>query len=173
MRAAALAVIAPGLLWALNGPTQAATAPARTVAAPGPAALPARCAPGTPRLRWPTAGALVTRFGARVRGLPANGIDLAAFAGMTVRAAAPGTVRFAGREPERFGELILIDHGGGWITAYAYLGKVLVREGQKVTPQSVIARIGASGEARKPTLHFELRQTTTARDPLPCLPLRL
>ncbi|WP_226018061.1 murein hydrolase activator EnvC [Novosphingobium sp. FKTRR1] len=134
---------------------------------------PLRCEAGTPRLRWPTSGALITRFGAVVKGLPANGIDLAAFSGMTVRAAAPGRVVFAGKEPERFGQLIVIDHGQGWSTAYAYLGKVIVREGQQVSPQTVIARIGTSGEAKKPTLHFELRRATTPRDPLPCLPLRL
>ncbi|MFM9673614.1 murein hydrolase activator EnvC family protein, partial [Streptomyces galilaeus] len=86
------------------------------------------------------------------------GIDLTAFAGMTVHAAAPGRVLFAGTEPGRFGQLIVIDHGGGWATAYAYLGKVSVREGQQVARGADIARIGSSGEATRPTLHFELRK---------------
>ena len=124
-------------------------------------------------LIWPTSGAVVTRFGALVRGQPDNGINLAAFSGMTVRAAAAGTVIFAGTEPERFGQLIVIDHGGGWATAYAYLGKVLVRDGARVTTGSVIARIGASGEAKKPTLHFELRHDNVPQNPLPALPIRL
>eukprot|EP01040_Poterioochromonas_malhamensis_P025827 gene25827-32314_t len=85
--------------------------------------IPAHPLAGTPHLVWPTSGAVVTRFSARVHGLPANGIDLAAFSGMTVRAAAAGQIVFAGTEPERFGQLIVIDHGNGWATAYAYLGK--------------------------------------------------
>lgn len=144
--------------------------------APSPEPLrnrPAQREPGAPRLGWPTSGALVSRYGAPVKGLPNNGVDLAAFAGMTVHAAAAGKVVFAGTEPERFGQLVLIDHGKGWITAYAYLGKVTVRAGQHVGAQSPIARIGASGEARKPTLHFELRKDNAPRDPLPYLPPRL
>ena len=126
-----------------------------------------------PRLLWPTSGAVTSRFGAPVKGLPNNGIDLAAFAGMTVYAAAAGKVLFAGTEPERFGQLILIDHGGGWVTAYAYLGQVRVKEGQSVTKRQVIARIGKSGEAKRPSLHFELRKGNVPRDPARYLPVRL
>lgn len=127
----------------------------------------------TPHLIWPTSGAVVTRFAATVHGQPDNGIDLAAFAGMTVRAAAAGKVIFAGTEPERFGQLIVIDHGDGWATAYAYLGKVAVKTGETVQRGSVIARIGASGEAKKPTLHFELRHDNVPQNPVPALPVRL
>lgn len=128
---------------------------------------------GAPRLAWPTSGAVVSRYGTPVAGLANNGIDLAAFPGMAVRAAAGGRVIFAGTEPERFGQLILIDHGGGWVTAYAYLGKVEVKEGQNVAARQPIARIGKSGEAKKPTLHFELRRNNVPRDPYPNLPVRL
>ena len=130
-------------------------------------------APDTPHLIWPTSGALVNRFGAPVRGQPDNGIDLAAFAGMAVRASAGGKVIFAGTEPERFGQLIVIEHGNGWATAYAYLGKVMVKDGAQVAQGSVIARIGASGEAKKPTLHFELRHDNVPQNPVPVLPIRL
>jgi lipoprotein NlpD len=129
--------------------------------------------PGTPKLIWPTSGAVVTRFSARVHGLPANGIDLAAFSGMTVRAAAAGQIVFAGTEPERFGQLIVIDHGNGWATAYAYLGKVSVKQGASVRAGEPIARIGASGEVKKPTLHFELRHDNVPHDPVAALPIRL
>lgn len=132
-----------------------------------------RAEPGAPRLVWPTSGAVTARFGAVVHSKPDKGIDLAAFAGMTVRAAAAGRVIFAGTEPERFGKLIVIDHGGGWATAYAYLGKVTVSEGATVRGGTPIARIGASGEAKKPMLHFELRHDNVPQDPLPALPIRL
>lgn len=138
-----------------------------------PEPVAARPLAGTPHLVWPTSGAVVTRFGAATRKGPDNGIDLAAFSGMTVRAAAAGRVIFAGTEPERFGQLIVIDHGQGWATAYAYLGKVLIRTGATVRAGSVIAHVGASGEVKKPTLHFELRHDNVPTDPLPALPARL
>ncbi|GHD00236.1 M23 family metallopeptidase [Novosphingobium pokkalii] len=140
---------------------------------PTPAPSHAREA-GAPRLAWPTSGTIVARYGVPHPGGRANnGIDLAAFTGMSVHAAAAGRVVFAGNEPERFGQLIVIDHGGGWVTAYAYLGRVDVQEGQRVLARQAIARIGKSGEAKKPTLHFELRRDNVPRDPAPYLPVRL
>ena len=132
-----------------------------------------RADPAAPRLIWPASGAVVVRFGATAHGKPDNGIDLAAFTGMAVRAAAGGKVIFAGTEPQRFGQLIVIGHGGGWVTAYAYLGKVLVTAGAMVRKGATIARIGATGEAKKPMLHFELRHDNVPQDPQPVLPIRL
>ncbi|MFM2371131.1 MAG: hypothetical protein RIS85_853 [Pseudomonadota bacterium] len=126
-----------------------------------------------PRLQWPTEGAVVTHFGERVSGIPSNGVDLAAHYGTKVRAAAAGTVLYAGKEPERFGQLILIDHGGGWVSAYAYLGTMTVKEGDTVTARERIALVGKSGEATRPTVHFELRRTNVPRDPELYLPPRL
>ncbi len=155
---------------ALRAAAPPASAPA---SAPAPKQASTKRETGAPRLLWPTSGAVTSRFGNVVKGLPNNGMDLAAFAGMTVHAAAAGTVLFAGTEPERFGQLILIDHGGGWITAYAYLGRVRVKEGQAVTRRQVIAKIGKSGEAKRPSLHFELRRDNAPRNPALYLPIRL
>ena len=141
--------------------------------APKPAQIPAASQARAPRLVWPTSGAVTSKFGAVVKGVPNNGIDLAAFAGMTVHAAAAGKVVFAGTEPERFGQLILIEHAGGWVTAYAYLGQVRIKEGQQVKARQVIARIGKSGEAKRPGLHFELRRGTVPYNPMRYLPIRL
>ena len=152
------------------------SAPARPVVrapAPAPASAPiapARKLAGAPRLAWPTDGAIDRAFAQPVNGKPNRGIDLAAYKGMTVRAAAPGKVIFAGHEPERFGLLLVIDHGNGWASAYAYLGDVTVKEGQMVRAGERIARVGASGEVRRPTLHFELRHDNVALDPTPYLP---
>ncbi len=171
-----------GILGSGHPPRRVAVQPPPS---PSPApVMPSRRAPfvpapiahpdtGTPHLVWPTSGAVVSRFAADVRGRPNNGIDLAAYTGMVVRAAAPGRVIFAGTEPERFGQLIVIDHGGGWATAYAYLGKVVVKQGEIVAKGTPIARIGTSGEAKKPSLHFELRHDNVPRDPLRALPIRL
>lgn len=126
-----------------------------------------------PKIGWPTEGAVVSRFGDKVSGIPSNGIDLVAHPGQKVRAAAAGTVLYAGKEPERFGQLILIDHGGSFVTAYAYLGMMTVKEGQKVTKGERIALVGQSGEARRPTVHFELRRNNVPRDPELYLPPRL
>ena len=141
--------------------------------APKPAQIPAASQARAPRLVWPTSGAVTSKFGAVVKGVPNNGIDLAAFAGMTVHAAAAGKVVFAGTEPERFGQLILIEHAGGWVTAYAYLGQVRIKEGQQVKARQVIARIGKSGEAKRPGLHFELRRGTAPYNPMRYLPIKL
>jgi len=140
-------------------------------ARPAPIA-PARKLAGAPRLAWPTDGAVANGFGQTVNGKPENGIDLVAYKGMAVRAAAGGKVIFAGKEPERFGLLLVIDNGDGWASAYAYLGDLTVKEGQTVRAGERIARVGASGEARRPTLHFELRKDNVAMDPRPYLPQR-
>lgn len=163
--------------------------PPKATPRPAPAPRPApplRPAPaphareaGAPALSWPVSGAVLSRFGTPVpsgsvaSGQRNRGIDLAAYAGLTVRAAGAGTVIFAGNEPERFGQLIIIDHGQGWATAYAYLGQVRVKEGEVVKARQVIASIGKSGEAKRPTLHFELRRDNDPRDPVVYLPVRL
>lgn len=153
--------------------------PATPRPAPSPRPAPPPRAPlvpresDAPRMQWPTEGAIISRFGDRVAGIPSNGIDLAAHYGTKVRAAAAGTVIYAGREPERFGQLILIDHGGGFVTAYAYLGQMTVKEGQTVTARERIALVGKSGEIKRPTVHFELRRNNVPRNPELYLPPRL
>ncbi|WP_295633482.1 M23 family metallopeptidase [Novosphingobium sp.] len=149
---------------------RAATKPAKSPVKK-PSTAPAVRLAGEPRLIWPTDGAVTGAFDSSRSGSN-NGIDLAAYKGMTVRAAAAGRVIFAGHEPERFGLLLVIDHGNGWASAYAYLGDVTVKEGQTVRSGERIARVGASGEARRPTLHFELRHDNVALDPVPYLPTR-
>ena len=167
----------------LAHPAPQPSAPPVAKPAPRPAPLPRPVPPprpplapretDAPRMQWPTEGAIVSRFGDRVSGIPSNGIDLAALYGTKVRAAAAGTVIYAGKEPERFGQLILIDHGGGFVTAYAYLGTMTVKEGQAVTARERIALVGKSGEVKRPTVHFELRRNNVPRNPELYLPARL
>lgn len=141
--------------------------------APGPQPLPRAREANAPALTWPTDGALASRFGDLVTGLPNNGIDLSAYAGMAVRSAAAGTVVFAGREPQRFGYTVIVDHGDGWLTVYGYLGRLTVSVGEKVRQRTRIAFVGKSGEAQHPTVHFELRHNNVPRDPQLYLPPRL
>ena len=118
---------------------------------------------GAPRLVWPADGPVAESFGS---GADPSGISFAVHAGAAVRAAAAGTVIFAGEEPQKYGRLVLIDHGGGWVTAYGHLSRLVVSAGESVRANG---RLGFSGER---PLHFELRRDNQPVDPLPQLPPR-
>ena len=134
---------------------------------PTPSIRPVIAPTGAPRLVWPADGPVAETFGS---GADPRGVALATLSGAAVRAAAGGTVIFAGTEPERYGQLVLIDHGGGWVTAYGHLAKLVVRNGEKVRSG---ARLGFTGETGNDArLHFELRRDNQPRDPLPLLPAR-
>lgn len=140
--------------------------PVRPTTAPGaPAAGPGRFA-------WPLTGTLLQRFGPAGNGRVNNGINIAAARGAPVRAAAAGVVTYAGSEIAVFGGLVLIDHGGGWTSAYGHLDRVDVRVGDSVRAGQTIAAAGESGQVQEPQLHFELRRDTRPVDPLRQLPAR-
>ena len=122
---------------------------------------------GAPRLVWPTDGPVAETFGT---GADPRGIAFATLSGAAVRAAAGGTVVFAGTEPQKYGQLVLIDHGGGWVTAYGHLAKLVVRQGEAVRSGARLGFTGGSGNDAR--LHFELRRENEPRDPLPLLPAR-
>ena len=141
----------------LPTPTPSPTASSRPVIAPT----------GAPRLVWPADGPVAETFGS---GADPRGIALETLSGAAVRAAAGGTVIFAGTEPQRYGQLVLVDHGGGWVTAYGHLARLVVRGGERVRSG---ARLGFTGETGNDSrLHFELRRENQPRDPLPLLPAR-
>ena len=122
-----------------------------------------------PRLAWPADGPVSAPFGT---GPDPRGLTFAAHKGAAVRAAAGGTVLFAGTEPARYGQLVLIDHGNGWVSAYAHLSRFVVREGEAVRSGARLGFVGESGVAGEPRLHFELRRDNVAVDPAPLLPPR-
>ena len=95
-----------------------------------------------------------------------DGINIAAPAGVPVRAADAGTVVFAGSEPQSFGNLILIRHSDGWLSAYGHNDSLLVKRGDTVRRGQTIARVGSSGNVDSPQLHFELRHANEAVDPM-------
>jgi lipoprotein NlpD len=115
-------------------------------------------------LAWPTLGVLISGFGERDRDRH-DGIDLAAPEGTPVRAAEQGTVLFAG-EQRGYGKLVLLAHGGDLVTVYAHNAKNLVKKGERVSRGEQIARVGHTGNATGPHLHFEVRVGARARDPL-------
>ena len=95
-----------------------------------------------------------------------DGINILAPRGTSVRAASNGVVAYAGNELRGFGNLLLIKHSGGWVTAYAHNEKLLVRRGDTVNKGEIIAKVGASGNVVLPQLHFEVRKGKRAINPL-------
>jgi murein DD-endopeptidase MepM/ murein hydrolase activator NlpD len=118
------------------------------------------------RFAWPVRGAILSSFGAKKGGLYNDGINIAAKRGEKVRAAENGVVAYAGNELRGFGNLLLIRHQGGWMTAYAHAEKLLVKRGQTVKRRQVIGYAGSSGSVAKPQVHFEIRKGSRAVDPL-------
>ncbi len=164
----ARAVEAPGKL---DPPVKTAPGAVRKASARAPA-KPARLAviPRPPpragsKFLWPAKGRLLTTFGPKQGGLHNDGINIAAPRGAPVRAAENGVVVYSGNELRGFGNLILIKHAGGWVTAYAHTEGIRVQRGQKVTRGQTIAKIGSSGNVSRPQLHFEIRRGSRAVDP--------
>ena len=119
---------------------------------------------------WPVKGTLASRFGPREGGLHNDGINIIAKSGTAVRVADAGVVVYASNALEGYGNLLLVKHDGGWITAYAHTERLLVRPGQKVKRGEIVARVGATGGVTSPQLHFEIRKGRQAIDPLRYLP---
>lgn len=114
---------------------------------------------------WPLNGRVVSNFGAKDGGLRNDGINIRAPRGTPVRAAENGVVAYAGNEIRGFGNLLLIKHSGGYVTAYAHNDALLVRRGQKVQRGQKISTVGATGTVANPQLHFEIRKGRRPQDP--------
>lgn len=118
------------------------------------------------RFAWPVTGTVISRFGAKQGGLHNDGINIRTAEGSHVRAAEAGVVAYAGRELEGYGNLLLVRHADGWVTAYAHSQKLLVSRGDKVSRGQLIALAGKTGNVGGPQLHFEIRRKSAAVDPL-------
>lgn len=139
-----------------------------------PAVLPERTASsasGQPYFRRPHDGKVLLGWQRRPAGGGHEGIDFAVSTGDMVRAAASGTVIFAGDEPKRFGAFVVIDHGNGWRSAYGHLARVTVAAGDAVKAGERIGIGGQGGTAKRPELHFEIRRGDEPVDPAPLLRL--
>ncbi len=122
-------------------------------------------------LHWPVRGKVISRFGRR-HGRSHDGIDISAPEGTLVRAAASGEVVYSGHRIAGYGNLIIIRHSRDMFTAYAYNQVNLVRRGKRVKRGGIIARVGQTGRATGPHLHFEVRRGPTPVNPLAYLPRR-
>lgn len=114
---------------------------------------------------WPVSGRVLSKFGSLGKGLQNDGINILARRGTPVRAIQNGVVAYSGNELRGFGNLLLIKHAGGWISAYAHNDQLLVKTGQRVRRGQVISRVGSTGSVDRPQLHFELRRKNRAVDP--------
>jgi murein DD-endopeptidase MepM/ murein hydrolase activator NlpD len=119
---------------------------------------------------WPVHGRVVSAFGTADNGTHNDGINIAAPSGTSVLAAEAGVVAYAGNELRGYGNLVLLKHAGGYLTAYAHNSKLLVHKGESVSRGQPIARLGATGAVGEPQLHFEIRSGRNAVDPMSLLP---
>ena len=149
-----------------------------TVSAPKPAAITRAPAveqadlAGHPKFAWPATGDVRRGFTPPARRGAHSAIDISGDEGDPVRATAKGRVVFAGDEPKKFGQLVVIDHGGGWFSAYAKLQEVSVKKGKKVRAGDQVGLIGNTGSTSNTELHFELRHNNVPVDPETVLPER-
>ncbi|WNJ98262.1 LysM peptidoglycan-binding domain-containing M23 family metallopeptidase [Thalassospiraceae bacterium LMO-JJ14] len=114
---------------------------------------------------WPVKGPLMSNFGTKDGGLRNDGINIIAPKGTPVRAAENGVVAYAGNEIRGFGNLLLIKHADGYVTAYAHNADLLVKRGQRVSRGQKIATVGQSGSVNRPQLHFEIRKGRRPQNP--------
>lgn len=144
----------------------AADAPSEAEAASAPAET-RKLTGGTGKFRWPVKGKVIAGFGARPDKSHNDGLDISVPQGTEVMAAEGGVVAYAGNELKGYGNLILIRHDGGWVSAYGNNDELLVRRGDKIKRGQTIAKAGNTGAVDRPQLHFELRQDSKPVDPMP------
>jgi murein DD-endopeptidase MepM/ murein hydrolase activator NlpD len=114
-----------------------------------------------PEFRWPARGRIIQGFKSGGN----DGINISVPAGTSVRAAESGTVVYSGDGLKGYGNLVLIKHPNGFVTAYGNNGELDVKRGDKVARGQVIAKSGDTGNVNSPQLHFELRKGSTPVDP--------
>jgi murein DD-endopeptidase MepM/ murein hydrolase activator NlpD len=119
-----------------------------------------------PTFRWPVRGRVITSYGAKTNGKQNDGINVAVPEGTPVKAAEDGVVAYSGNELKGYGNLILVRHANGYVTAYAHASELMVKRGDPIKRGQIIAKSGQSGEVGSPQLHFEIRKGSTPVDPL-------
>ncbi|MDN4981944.1 LysM peptidoglycan-binding domain-containing M23 family metallopeptidase [Bradyrhizobium sp. WYCCWR 13022] len=133
------------------------------------AEAPAKAAETTsslPTFRWPVRGKVITSYGTKTNGKANDGINVAVPEGTPVKAADDGVVAYSGNELKNYGNLVLVRHANGYVTAYAHASELLVKRGDTIKRGQVIAKSGQSGEVASPQLHFEIRKGSSPVDPL-------
>jgi murein DD-endopeptidase MepM/ murein hydrolase activator NlpD len=145
---------------------QATTTPEAAAAVTETPVKTAEATGALPTFRWPVRGRVVTGYGAKTNGKSNDGINVAVPEGTPVKAAEDGVVAYSGNELKGYGNLILVRHSNGYVTAYAHASELLVKRGETIKRGQVIAKSGQSGEVGSPQLHFEIRKGSSPVDPL-------
>ncbi len=122
-----------------------------------------------PSFRWPVRGRVITAFGPKPSGAQNDGINVAVPEGTPVKAAEDGVVAYAGSELKSYGNLVLVRHSNGYVTAYAHASEILVKRDDHVKRGQIIAKAGQTGQVAAPQLHFEIRKGSSPVDPMPFL----
>lgn len=148
-----------------NNETTTSTPYKSTYSKPAPAPKPRKT-----KFAWPVKGTVISHFGAIGKGRTNDGINIKGTKGATVVAADKGNVAYAGNELKGFGNLILIKHDDGWVTAYAHNDRLFVKKGQRVAKGEKISTVGSSGGVSSPQLHFEIRAGKKSVNPESYLP---
>jgi murein DD-endopeptidase MepM/ murein hydrolase activator NlpD len=126
----------------------------------------AEAAGGLPKFRWPANGRVISGFGPTTNGQQNDGINIALPENTPVKAAEDGVVAYAGNELKGYGNLVLVRHPNGYVTAYAHAKELLVKRGDQVKRGQPIARSGQTGNVNAPQLHFEIRKGASPLDPI-------
>jgi murein DD-endopeptidase MepM/ murein hydrolase activator NlpD len=136
---------------------------------PEPSKLKTEVTAALPKFRWPVNGRVITAFGPRPSGAQNDGINVSVPAGTPIKAAEDGVVAYAGNELKTYGNLVLVRHSNGYVTAYAHASEILVKRDETVKRGQIIAKAGQTGNVAAPQLHFEIRKGSTPVDPAPFL----
>ncbi len=120
---------------------------------------------GVGRLSWPVGGTISSPYGPRW-GAFHPGIDISAPEGSPISASAPGVVIYAAMNGGGYGNLVLVDHGGGMVTAYAHQSRIAVSVGQSVSRGQLLGYVGCTGSCTGPHVHFEVRINGSTQDPM-------
>ncbi|MGI9371531.1 MAG: peptidoglycan DD-metalloendopeptidase family protein, partial [Hyphomicrobiales bacterium] len=142
------------------------TAQKTAAATPTPTQLPTPTQRSSSGFRWPVKGRVLSSYGPKSNGSRNDGINIAVPEGTSVRAAENGVVAYAGNELKGYGNLVLIRHEGGWVTAYAHNQVLHVKRGDKISRGDVIGKAGSTGNVSSPQVHFEIRKGAEAVDPM-------
>ena len=148
-----------------SAPAQNARMASPETPAPESVTKSAEAAGAMPSFRWPVRGRVITAFGAKSNGQQNDGINLAVPEGTPVKAADDGVVAYAGNELKGYGNLVLVRHSNGFVSAYAHASEILVKRGDTIKRGQTIARAGQTGNVTSPQLHFEIRKGSTPVDP--------
>ena len=134
-----------------------------------PETKPVTTAATMPTFRWPVRGRVINGFGPKTAGAQNDGINVAVPEGTPVKAADDGVVAYAGNELKSYGNLVLIRHSNGYVTAYAHASEIMVKRDEPIKRGQVIAKSGQTGNVTAPQLHFEIRKGSSPVDPMPYL----